>query len=635
MIVRHSARGADGRPLTWAWVVPVLLLVCLLTVPRMDNEAFYHDEGATLFDAGGLSSEPWPISRVLEKNAEHSRDQALGWPMLVWLWGHLVGWSEVAIRTLPLLAALLSLAALYRVGRDLFSSFAGLLAAFLLAGSSLFLVYAGVARAFTLVTLFAALSLWFYWRVALRPRTSGIGSGAGLFLSALGLLYSHYFGAMLLPALGLYHLLFVRKSGRWWRAVLTMGSALLLSLLQLPVFVLGMNRTLNDDILRDNALDSIELLAYTLSNLLNGLVQPGPVVSIALLLIIPVAALLNALRRRGARGRENLLWLSAFTAFALLWLMILINALFGVMARNRMRYLISLWPLVCLSVAAMFQRPARQLAPPLLALLLALWTFSGIQFSQSRDYRVDGHYLVPSQIHYAYRALDDNMQPGDLLLLDSEAIQMDPARHYDRWLSRPHRILNRSLDDPLGDILPIHERSPWVWLLYRSEDRISMMKHTAGLERVLCEVVHDERSFILERHALPGLACPNAPVRLAFDEGFTLAEPDIAVVDRSLRVDLLLRSEDAQAPVHYSIALHLIDVATLERSAQLDLGIGAGNIVPLHAEFDLGELAAGEYALRISLYNWETDVRLSARDLTLGHVSDIHTLQHIFLEQGL
>ena len=159
-----------------------------------------------------------------------------------------------------------------------------------------------------------------------------------------------------------------------------------------------------------------------------------------------------------------------------------------------------------------------------------------------------------------------------------------------------------------------------------------MLKHTAGLERVLCEVVYDERSFTLERHALPGLACPNAPIRLAFDEGFTLAEPDIAVVDGSLRVDLLLRSEDAQAPVHYSIALHLIDVATLERSAQLDLGIGAGNIVPLHAEFDLGELAAGEYALRFSLYNWETDVRLSARDLTLGHVSDIHTLQHVFLD---
>ena len=199
------------------------------------------------------------------------------------------------------------------------------------------------------------------------------------------------------------------------------------------------------------------------------------------------------------------------------------------------------------------------------------------------------------------------MQAGDLLVIDHEAMQLEPARNYDRWLSQPHRILNRSLDDLLGGILPIQERSPWVWLLYRSGDRISVMKHTAGLARVLCEVVYDERGFTLERHALPGLACPNAPERLAFDEGFTLAEPDIAVEDGSSRVDRLLRSEDAQAPVHYSIALHLIDVGTLDRSAQLDLGIGAGNIVPLHAEINPGELAAGEYALRFSLYNRETD----------------------------
>ena len=111
------------------------------------------------------------------------------------------------------------------------------------------------------------------------------------------------------------------------------------------------------------------------------------------------------------------------------------------------------------------------------------------------------------------------MQAGDLLVIDHEAMQLDPARNYDRWLSRPHRILNRSLDDPLADILPIHKRSPWVWLLYRTGDRISVMKHTAGLERVLCEVVYDERGFTLERHALPGLACPNAPIRLAFGRG--------------------------------------------------------------------------------------------------------------------
>ena len=632
MIVRHFVRGAGGRPYIWAWMVPVLLLICALTIPRLDLETFYLDEGASLFNVGALHTGPFPIARVLEETAEHSPEQALGWPVLLYAWGRLVGWSEPAVRTLPLLVGLMTIALVYRTGNDLFTPSVGLTAALLLGGSSLLLVYAGVARAFTMVPFFATLAIRGYWRSALCPRTSGPGTLAGFFLGALGLLYSHYFAALLLPALGLYHLLFVKMSRRWWRTVLLMALAALLGLLQLPVFLQGVNRTLNNEMLLTNAQGTAELFAQVLHNLGNGLINPGLTVSAALLLVVTLAVMLATLWRWRVKGQWNALWLLIFTAVAYLWLALLVNARFQVMPSNRIRYLISLWPLAGLTSAVLLRRPARLLAPPVLALLLALWLVQGVQLSRARDYRVGVDTLQPSEIHHVYRVLDRNMQAGDLLVIDHEAMQLDPARNYDRWLSRPHRILNRSLDDPLADILPIHKRSPWVWLLYRTGDRISVMKHTAGLERVLCEVVYDERGFTLERHALPGLACPNAPIRLAFDEGFTLAEPDIAVVDGSLRVDLLLRSEDAQAPVHYSIALHLIDVATLERSAQLDLGIGAGNIVPLHADFDLRELAAGEYALRLTLYNWETDVRLSAHDLTLGHVSDIHTLQHVFLD---
>ena len=632
MIMRHSARGAGSRPLTWAWVVPVLLLICALTIPRLDLEAFYIDEGASLFNVGALHTGPVSLTKVLEETAEHSPEQALGWPVLLYAWGRLVGWSEPAVRTLPLLVGLLTIALVYRTGTDLFTPGVGLSAALLLGGSSLLLVYVTVARAFTLVPLFATLSIWSYWRSALRPRAPGPGALAGFFLGALGQCYSHYFGALLIPALGLYHLLFVKLSRRWWRPTLLMALAVLLGLLQLPVFLQGVNRTLNNEMLRTNAQGTAELFAQVLHNLGNGLINPGLTVSAVLLLAVTLAVLLAACWRWRVKGQWNALWLLIFTAVVYLWLALLVNARFQVMPSNRIRYLISMWPLAALAGAALLRRPARLLAPPVLALLLALWLVQGVQLSRARDYRVGMDYLQPSEIHHVYRVLDRTIHAGDLLVIDHEAMQLDPARNYDRWLSRPYRILNRNLDDPLADILPIHERSPWVWLLYRTGDRASVQKHTAGMERVLCEVVYDERGFILERHALPGLACPDAPIRLAFQEGFTLAEPDIALVDDRLRVDLLLRSEDAQAPVHYSIALHLIDVATLERSAQLDLGIGAGNIVPLHAEFDLGELAAGEYALRFSLYNWETDARLTGRDLSLGHVSDIHTLQHIFIE---
>ena len=47
---------------------------------------------------------------------------------------------------------------------------------------------------------------------------------AGLLLGSISLLYSHYLGALLLPVLGLFHLLFVPKHRRWWRPVTLFGA---------------------------------------------------------------------------------------------------------------------------------------------------------------------------------------------------------------------------------------------------------------------------------------------------------------------------------------------------------------------------------------------------------------------------
>ncbi|MCY3907372.1 MAG: glycosyltransferase family 39 protein [Anaerolineaceae bacterium] len=609
-----------------------LLLVCLLTIPQLDNESFYHDEGASLFDAGGLRSGPISISGILANVEEHSPDQGLGWPVLLSFWGQLVGWSEPAIRTLPLLTGLLSIALLYRIGSELFSPVTGLLAAFLLAGSALMLVYLSVTRAFTMVTLCATLSLWSYWRVALRPSGPGAGSQAGLFLGALGLLHSHFFGAWILPAIALYHLFFVRVSPRWWRPVLLWAAALLLGLLQIPVLLQGLNFKLGNEPLRSNAQSAAELLGQVLHELANGLIRPGPVVSTALLLVLPLALFFTAWRRRRVTRLEERLWLPVFTAFALLWLVLLVNWQLKAMAPNRIRYLITLWPLAAFSVAILLRRRAQSLPAPLLVLLLTLWTFAGIQFSRSQDYRVYIHYLVPSEIHQAYRALDDHMQPGDLLVIDREATEMDPGRYYDRWISRPYRILDRGLEDPLVGILPLHERHPWVWLLFRSQDRMAVRMTIDGLERKVCEIAFEQHGFSLERLALPGLSCPKLPVRFDFGEEVTLAEPEISLQDGKLLVDLMLRSIDARKPVHFSVSLQLFEIDSRERVAQRDVGIGPGNVIPLHAGIDTGALPPGEYALRLVLYNWETGDRIIGRDLLLGHVSDFHTLQHIVLD---
>ena len=66
-------------------------------------------------------------------------------------------------------------------------------------------------------------------------------------LGSVGLLYSHYFGCLFLPALGLFHLLFVPKKRRWLQPVLLVGLAILIAALQLPGFLNGVDKVVGDE----------------------------------------------------------------------------------------------------------------------------------------------------------------------------------------------------------------------------------------------------------------------------------------------------------------------------------------------------------------------------------------------------
>lgn len=294
------------------------------------------------------------------------------------------------------------------------------------------------------------------------------------------------------------------------------------------------------------------------------------------------------------------------------------------------RYLMPLWPMIALLAAAFLKRLLPRYGR-LLATLLLLWLIAGAALGNNAGYRFELGYFFPSEVHRIARTLRERSPATDLLLVDQEVLRLDPEGLYSRPPGLPVKTIIRADEDPLATVKPLHNRFPYLALLYRTRDRASFGPLMQQLDRSLCERVLDAHGFTLDRYALAGAWCPNRPVRLVYDAGITLSEPDIALVNGSLGVELLLRSADARVPRHYSIALQLVDVMSPERIARLDLGVGPGNIVPLRAEFDVRELPAGEYALRLTLYNWESGARVRARDLALGHISDIHTLNHVQL----
>ena len=610
----------------WLWALLPLLLAAALTIPLLNDDAFTGDEPKTLFVAGVLSSGPNTLAGVVDALTVRSPEQALGWPILVFIWGRIAGWSEPAIRILPFLAGMLALALVARAGRDLMSAAAGVIAALLLAGSAFFLTYMFHARAFTTVALCATLCVWCYWRIALRPESPGRAAQMGLLLGATGLLYMHYVGALLLPALGLFHLLFVPKNRRWWRPVILLGLAALAATPQLPVFLVGFGKTVTDEGLHNRALDTAELLTRLIRFMSNEILQPPLVLGAAAgLVLLLVLALTTLLRLRSGR-KSDAIWLAGFVAATTLLLLIMINEIVGVVVENRIRYLMPLWPLIALLAGAGLWRLAGR-HRRLVTVLLAVWLALGAWLNLVTGFRYESGYIRRSDVHTTYREVGKYVSSADGLILDHEAGYLDWQHLYVKMLDVPYVLYIRHRDAPLKHVLRLHNAHPYLWLLFLTQDTGRMEAMADVLGRVPCErAIDDEWGITLVRHALSPVHCPDSPARLQFDKDIQLTGPDIRLEDGMLRLHAGFRSVDDYLLAHYSLAVHIIDVNTDERVAQGDTGIGSGAFVPVSSDIDVSALPPGEYELRVALYDWQTGVRLPARDLETGTSGDMHAV---------
>ena len=603
----------------WLWALLPLLLSAALTIPLLNLDAFSGDELLSLLATGIL-----PSGRSLDVNQAH------GWPVLLFIWGRLAGWSEVAVRSIPFFAGLLTLAWIYRAGRDLFATAAGLFAALLLGSSVFFLSFMSYARAFTLVTLFTSMSLWAYWRVALRPGIPDRSARAGLLLGTTGLLYSHYFAALLLPALGLYHLIFVRKNRRWWQPVFLLGLTAMLTLPQLPAFIQGLEKTVSHEGLHSRALSATALLLQLVRRISNGLLDPPAATGDGVVVVLILLFLVLFLYRLRTHGEVSYGWMLVFVSGTLLLLILVVNEVIRAVPDNRIRYLMPLWPLGSLLAGTGLWR-LFAINRGITTALLTIWLAAGVFLISATGYRYELEYFTRSDFHRFIPLASEYVPATDLLIMDFEVANRDGRQVYAKTLDGPWDTLYRYREDPYETIRPAHAAYSFLWLLYRTKDRVSITDMPGELGRVFCERALEEWGFTLERYALHSVEnCPDRPVRLEFDKDIRLTAPEITIQDGLLRLDAHFRSADETLLARYSLAVHVFDQRG-QRVAQGDVGVGPGAIVPLRSEIDVSALPPGEYELRVALYDWQTGARLSARDTETDVVSDIHALHHFRL----
>jgi len=139
---------------------------------------------------------------------------------LLHFWRLLVGESEFALRFLSLLFGVVAVVLTYRLGRDVVSPGAGVLAAIFVTLSRFNVDWSQQIRMYSLATSLGLGSTW----LALRLWRRGRGLGAYV-LSAVALLHTLYLAALFLVLQNLLWLLHIVRKGKtgWWRWPLSQG----------------------------------------------------------------------------------------------------------------------------------------------------------------------------------------------------------------------------------------------------------------------------------------------------------------------------------------------------------------------------------------------------------------------------
>lgn len=589
----------------YAWgTLATILLVTLLTLPKM-NTSLWTDEERTLWYAGAVPVYgPVPLTENVTRVAENLW-QAPGYFLVMAGWGRVFGWGEFPMRLFSLYAGLLALAVIYRMGKQLFSAEAGFYAAFTLGVSAFTINFLHDMRTYTLNVLLAALLLWAYWQVATVKRP-GAWYGV-LIVSAAGLLYTHYFNAFAVAALGLYHLLFRYRQGRFWQVIACFAVAGVLFLPWFGVLISAAQYVAVDDRTVSNlsSLQVIDQLLQMFSNEARGLM-----VLLAVLAVRP----LDANRRFVA------FWVGGAVLLAIVASRI-------VPALTEIKYMIFVFPGLALVAGAGIAGLRQLRVAPVLVLVLwgalAVWNLND---AGAQERIQSWTWQVP--LKELTEAIDGRTLPEDAVLfhLGEGAEEANRNEMMDYYM-HPFEIV-RGVLIPANDATPDDlyfervlegaARANRVWLSYeigRRSWRVGPTQETVLPEAgyLHCGTAPTHSSVQLELYAQR----PNRDFATTFVTE-TSAEIDLFVLaptrylpEQSVEINVGWRVVDDILPGQHSVAVQIEHTdGTFITSA--DYGIPTNDFGCVLDQIALGALPPGDYVVRATVYNWSTGERLTS-----------------------
>ena len=626
------ARGGSGKSLDRAGLRYLALMTAILLCAfsfganGLETDIFWADEVYSVGNMGGFDPPRGPVE-IVESVVSVFPDHVPLFFLLGAAWAHIVGWTQFALRLLPVLAGIVLIAFTFRLGSDMFNRRTGALAAALLSTSAYIILYIHDFRMYSLLLLLATLHLWLYWRMLRGRRADGTGWLAFI-LSAAALLYTHLFALIFFAGLAVYHLTVADRSRRWRQIALAWLTGAALFMPYSPVLIAGIRRATTLNTVTEAAATPAELLPLFLRLLSNG--------SWAVAALIVAIVVVAFWRRRASRIKRLLLM-----CLAMLCLILLANALIGLIPTNRMRYFLILFPaalpLIAFSVTQL-PRPG-----VMSALLLCAWIVSGYQFYRSEEIRLyvggmDKTWQNPPLNEWAYHLLGKT-RAQDYLLgftgmhyvnVDLTLGQSSADMYTHIYLGIDGGFLHKDAwgEWMRGDIRQIMTYRPYYIFLYEADDlprTYETVKSTLEEAHVVCDILLDMPDLAAQRWVDRLAGCDHEYLPVAFENGIQLVDrfgshfPDEAVARLVTGWELADESQLHE----YNISLQVF-APDWNKLWQNDWHLSSDVVKWHQVEISTAAFPPGEYRVLLILYDRATGSKVAGKDLNSG-VDDVFT----------
>lgn len=592
----------------YAVVVLCLVLSYTLGLANIKSSPIAVDEPWT---ARHLSisrfDQPYGIPETVE-SVINSNVHVPGYFVLMNVWIRLAGQDVFSMRMFSVYFGLIAVALAYRLALETGSADTAIDAALLAACLAFVVYYSYNIRMYSLLAMLSVWVAWSYWKIAsiagLAPRRYWIA-----YVSACAaILWVHYYGAIMLAAVGIYHLILAPKDRRWLHISLASIAAALVIVPWLPMNALGLSNRIGAT---GDALSLTESTIALASVYTNGL----PVVALA----AGIAATLNY--RRLNQPQKYILILTG-TIFLL---MLAANEVAPIVVAWRLRYTIILaLPGVCALSIGLNLLPAwRYLRIP----FLILWIAACAAYARSDELLVYTNWLRLNQQkvpHYQ----DVFYEPavvtnGTDYIVSFHPDSPIPERYlgyYGRVPGKVKGLIHIWTNGQGAAEIQVLDRAyssldsmdAWrfpVWLVYNPEqtdlNKIPAYSDAFARHYHSCGHYVEKPLSVVERYAPLDVPCALLaaadPLAIRYGSNTELSNIVFKLERDTLNVYSWWTQTDFGV---YKYALQIIDQGGTKMAPQSDDIIG--NVGFYRVSLDISSLPPGEFTLKLIVYERKT-----------------------------